>query len=310
MNKNMNTRISRRNSKNLRTTVSGLASTLFLLLGPLCSQAQQIGCGRTINSSIGFAGQTDTYTFTAKAGETVTILALGQSLNAVGDVYSPAETRIGSATNNFTGPLNLTTSGTYTIRVHADNSVATGAYGISLTFLTGRCGTPLIWGLPASNTVASLAEVDSYTFSGNAGETVVISASGSNFSAAAFVSGPTGTIFANWVNGTTTLHLAITGTYTVGIYSFYIGGAGSYSGSLTFTELTPASYRLAAATTNGAVVLTLWGQVGRMTALHYTGELPTNQWVALTNFNLPWSPYRFVDWSSTNSPRRFYRTVQ
>ncbi len=306
----MNTGRSRRISKNLRTTVSGLAFTLNLLLGPHCSQAQQIACGQTINSSIASAGQTNTYTFNANAGETVDVLSLGQSLNAVADVYSPSETRVGSCTNNFTGPLNVPNTGTYIIRVHADNGVSTGAYGISLTFLSGRCGAPLVWGLPVTNTVSLLAQVDSYTFSGNVGETVVISASGTNFTATAFVSGPTGTILANWVNGVTTLNLANTGTYTVGVYSFFIAGTGAYSGSLTFTKLTPASYRLALTVTNGAAALILWGQVGRMTTLQYAMDLPTNQWAALTNFNLPWSPYRFVDWTSPDSPRRFYRTVQ
>ncbi len=96
----------------------------------------------------------------------------------------------------------------------------------------------------------------------------------------------------------------------MGVYSFYIGTTGTYTLSLSFTNLVPASYRLAVGRTNGAAALILWGQVGRMTTLQYAAEVPTNQWAALTNFNLPWSPYRFVDWASTNSPRRFYRTVQ
>ena len=137
------------------------------------------------------------------------------------DVYSPSETRVGSCTNNFTGPLNVPNTGTYIIRVHADNGVSTGAYGISLTFLSGRCGAPLVWGLPVTNTISLLAQVDSYTFSGNAGETVVINASGTNFTAA-FVAGPTGTILANWVNGVTTLNLANTrNLYCGGLFLLY-----------------------------------------------------------------------------------------
>src|SRR5207245_10356392 len=132
------------------------------------------------------------------------------------DVYDPTGSRIGGSTNNFTGPINLASTGTFTIQVHADNSESTGTYGISLSFLTGRCGTQLIWGLPTTNTVTSLAEVDSYTFSGNAGETVAINSAGSNFTAASFVAGPNGAILANWVNGGTSIDLASTGTYTVG----------------------------------------------------------------------------------------------
>jgi len=308
----MKTRVSQRRSIQLRTALLKLAFTFNLLLGPLAGQAQQIACGQTIANSINSPGQTNTYTFVANAGESVTLLALGQSMSAVAELYSPTGSRIGGSTNLFSGPINLTSTGTYTIRVHADNSESTGSYGISLSFLTGRCGTQLIWGLPTTSTVSSLAEVDSYTFSGNAGETVAIYAPGSsNFTTAAFVAGPNGTIIANWVNGGTSIDLASTGTYTVGIYSFYFAGTGTYSLTLSYTKLVPASYRLAIGTTNGAAALTVWGQVGRSTTLQYATNLVAPiQWLTLTNFSLPWSPYRFVDWASANSLQRYYQTVQ
>ena len=308
----MKTRMSRRRPIQLRTALLELAFMLGFLLGPLGGQAQQIACGQTISSALTSPGQTNTYTFFANAGESVTLLALGQSVNAVADVYNPAGSRIGGSTNNFSGPINLSSTGTYTISVHAANSDSTGTYGISLSFLTGRCGTQLIWGLPTTNTVTSLAEVDSYTFSGNAGETVTINCAGSsNFTAAAFVAGPNGTIIANWVNGLTTLDLASSGTYTVGVYSFYFAGTGTYSLTLSYTRLVAASYRLAIGETNGAAALSVWGQIGRSTTLRYaTNLISPVQWFTLTNFNLPWSPYRFVDWASAGSRQRFYQAVQ
>jgi hypothetical protein len=308
----MKTRASRRGSIQLRTTLLQLAFGLQLLVGPAVGQTQQIACGQTITSAINSPGQTNTYTFDANAGERVTLLALGQSMNAVADVYDPTGSQIGGSTNSFTGPINLASTGTYTIRVHADNSESTGTCGLSLSFLTGRCGSPLIWGLPTTNTVTALAEVDSYTFRGNAGETVAIYAPGSgNFTAAAFVAGPDGTIIANWVNGGTSIDLASTGTYTVGVYSFYFEGTGTYSLTMSYTKLVAASYRLAIGATNGAAAVTIWGQVGHTMTLRYATNLVTPvQWFTLTNFSLPWSPYRFVDWASGNSPQRFYQTVQ
>src|SRR5258708_1632548 len=151
----------------------------------------------------------------------------------------------------------------------------------------GGADPPFIGVLPATNSVASLAEVDSYTFSGNVGETVVIGASSTNFIAAAFVSSPTGQILANWASGVTTLTLPNTGNYSVGIYSFYIGGTGPYTASLSFTKLVPASYRLALGRTNGAAALTLWGQVGHATPLQYSADLGPPQWGALITFHLP-----------------------
>src|SRR5882724_5373850 len=278
----MKTRVSRRSSIQLCTTLLKLAFTLNLLLGPLVSQAQNIACGQTITNTINSPGQTNTYTFDANAGEVVEILVLGQPLNAAADVYDPAGGRIGGATNNFTGPISLTSAGTYTIRVHANDSVSTGAYGISLSFLTGRCGAALLSGPPAAEAVTLFAEMDSYTFTGNPGETVVINAAGSNFTAAAFVAGPNGAIIANWVNGAATLDLAGTGTYTVGVYSFYVAGTGTYSLSLFYAKLVPASYRLAVGATNGAAALTVWGQAGRPTTFRYATNLAAPiQWFPL-----------------------------
>src|SRR6266403_80512 len=149
----MKTQASRRGSIQLRTTLLQLVFGLHLLLGPPGGQAQQITCGQTITSGINSPAQTNSYTFVANAGESVTLLALGQSMNAVADVYGPTGSRIGGSTNNFTGPINLTSAGTYTIRVHANDSVSTGAYGISLSFLTGRCGAALLSGPPATEAV-------------------------------------------------------------------------------------------------------------------------------------------------------------
>lgn len=289
----------------------GLALSPGVALLPPCAQGQQIACGQTVTGNLTAAGQTNTYTFSASAGEAVTILALGDSFNVVADIYSPVGSKVGGTTNFFTGPINLTASGTYTIRLYADASEATGAYGISLTFVTGRCGTGLVWGPSISGALSSLAEVDSYTFSGNAGESVTINAQSTDFTATAFVTGPDGTILRNWINGSTSLDLATTGTYTVGIYSFYSGGTGSYSVSFVLTKLVPASFRLAIGGVNGGTALTIWGQVGRATMLRYVSDFSAApQWVTLTNFNLPTSPFRFVDSTSANSRQRFYQTVQ
>jgi hypothetical protein len=308
----MKMRISRTGLIQLRATSLGLVFALNLLPGPLVGQAQQIACGQTFANSINSPGQTNTYSFLADAGESVSLLVLGQSMNAVADVYSPTGSRIGGGTNNFTGPIHLTGAGTYTIRVHADDSVSVGPYGISLSFLTGRCGATLVWGPPTTNAVNLPAQVDSYTFAGNAGENVVLNITAkTEFTTAAFVAGPDGTIIANWVNGMASLDLASTGTYTVGVYSFYSAGTGTYSLSVFYAKLVPASYRLAIGTSNGAAALTIWGHPGQRTTLRYATSLPSSvQWLELTNFSLPWSPYRFVDWASTNSSQRFYQTVQ
>src|SRR5436190_24339363 len=100
----MKTRVSWRGSIQLRTTLLELAFAIHLLVGPLVGQAQQIACGQTITNTINSPCQTNTHTFVANAGESVTLLVLGQPMNAVADVYSPTGSHIGGSTNNFTGP--------------------------------------------------------------------------------------------------------------------------------------------------------------------------------------------------------------
>jgi len=193
----------------------------------------------------------------------VTLLALGQSMNAVADVYSPA----GKPHRRLHKQLHRPNKPGQQPDLHDSSSCRRPRFHRRLrnlvVFLTGRCGAALLSGPPVTNAVTLFAEMDSYTFTGNPGETVAINAVGSNFTAAAFVAGPNGAIIANWVNGVATLDLASTGTYTVGVYSFYVAGTGTYSLSLFYAKLVPASYRLAIGATNSAAALTIWGQAGR-----------------------------------------------
>ena len=51
------------------------------------------------------------------------------------------------------------------------------------------------------------------------------------------------------------------------------------------------------------------GDVGRPYGIEYTESVEGTNWKALTNLFLPSSPYLFLDVTSTNSARRFYRVV-
>ena len=278
------------------------------------SHAQEIACGQTITNRLSIAGQTDTYTFTADAGQAILIGAIATTFNCVADVYDPNGVRIGSCTNGYYfASAILTNSGNYTILVHDRSYSFVGNYGLSLSFTTGQCGTELTWAILATNRITLLGQVDSYTFYGNTGEVAVVNFSGSGITPAWSVFGPTGASYTNgFGNGATApLTLTNTGIYTIVVGSYYYGGTGSYSLGVSFVHLVPASYRLSISATNDATVLRLWGQVGRMTTLQCeTNVAATNGWFALTNLILPWSPYRFVDLDSTNSPQRFYRTEQ
>jgi hypothetical protein len=57
--------------------------------------------------------------------------------------------------------------------------------------------------------------------------------------------------------------------------------------------------------------LDIYGTIGLTYRVDYVNNLQdANNWTALTNLVLPSSPYFWVDLTSTNQPKRFYRCVR
>ena len=77
------------------------------------------------------------------------------------------------------------------------------------------------------------------------------------------------------------------------------------SGIVTNTQAsTPANLTL-----NAFAGVTINGTPGAVYQIQYTTTLNTN-WTTITNLALPYSPYLWVDTSTTVSVQRFYRSVQ
>jgi hypothetical protein len=55
--------------------------------------------------------------------------------------------------------------------------------------------------------------------------------------------------------------------------------------------------------------ITIQGGVGRAYQIQFTNRLSSGQWIPLTNFTLPSSPFLFFDTTATNSSERFYKVV-
>jgi len=237
---------------------TAILSVAMLLAAGVSAGGTTIAPNETLTGTIASAGQMDTYTFSGYAGEAVVVSASGTSsgMRACASVYDPNGTFIdyiynygSEGYNRATLSLPLTSSGTYTIRVHAYlySSSYIGSYSVSLSVVTGRGGTPIAPNETLTGTIASAGQMDTYTFSGYAGEAVVVSASGtsSGMRACASVYDPNGT-FIDYIynygsegyNGSTlSLPLTSSGTYTIRVHayiysSFYIG---SYSVSLSLS---------------------------------------------------------------------------
>ncbi len=102
-------------------------------------------CGSNATGNLG-KGQTDTYKFQATAGDSV-LVAVSSAGGAlvIAELYAPDGKLIGGAPwNGTTGSVKLNATGQYTVLVKsADTTSAAGAYGVSLQFTNGRCGTCL-----------------------------------------------------------------------------------------------------------------------------------------------------------------------
>jgi hypothetical protein len=261
-----------------------------------------------VSGNLSYPGQVVDYAFTGFAGQHVGISIFGELgtalFPAAAQVYDPSGAEVASISDGTIDGI-LGTNGTYTIRVHDIFYSYTGPYGMSLIFFGDACGAPMSWGLPVVNGhIAELGQTDVYTFDGVAGETINLSVSGSGFNAAAFMWDPAAEFhyMASCTNSAVIVTLTNTGTYTVLICADHLFTGGWYSLNLSYDHLVPASYRMAFGTTNGAAVVTIWGMLSNATTIQWrTNLVGANGWQILSNFSSPWSPYRLVDWSSTNS---------
>jgi hypothetical protein len=207
----------------------------------------QIGCGQTVTGTIDFQGETDTYIFSGGAGQAIVISAFGTYstnapyLCAAVDVYDPSGNYIGGMScNDASTNIVLPATGTYTIRVHDGNYEDTGPYGLSLSFVTGQCGTQIDCGQTITNAIEVPGETDTYVFNGTAGQVVVVDAYGTYspnapyLCAAVDVYGPSGSYIGGMnCNGSSSgILLPATGTYTIRVHDGNYQDIGPYGLSL------------------------------------------------------------------------------
>ena len=132
-----------------------------------------------------------------------------------------------------------------------------------------------------------------------AGDTVSFSVSATSPTAMIFQWRFNGTNIAGATNATfsvSNVQATNTGGYDVVVCSTY-GCVTSAVATLAFIGL---DVQVLAA-------VTVQGVVGANTRVDWSTDLHT--WNMLTNFALPYSPFRFADWNSLGQPHRYYRVV-
>ena len=256
-----------------RTPSFPLPALLALALvfsGATSSTAQTVlNCGTVVNGSIDAPLELDTFTFTAEAGDIVTItflqtLAVDAGFSVRGLVYTPGGVLFANLTTLVGGINNLAIAqpGTYTLRVSDSDSTKRGSYAVGLTWLlpaSKRCGsqTPLGCGQVVNASVSAPLELDTFTFTAEAGDIVTITflqtlAVDAGFSVRGLVYTPAGGLFANLttlVGGINNLAITQPGTYTLRVSDSDSTKRGSYAVGLTW--LLPASKRCGSQTPLG-----------------------------------------------------------
>lgn len=205
--------------------------------------------GGIVSGSVA-AGGTSAWTFTGTAGNTVELIttstAAQSGFTAYADVYAPSNTRVAGSWPNNNVILNLTETGTYTVRMRDDNNTESGTFTIGLEGLKPISPSPsqLVKGGIASGTVSARTEKDQWTFTGEVGQRIELittsTATQSGFTAYIDVYAPSGTrVAGSWPNNNVVLNLEESGTYMIQVRDDNYAETGNYT--IGFEGLLPIS---------------------------------------------------------------------
>jgi hypothetical protein len=196
-------------------------------------------------------GDLDQWTFEANAGDTLVVRAGGTNftpwLQLLGPDGSLQAANTSSSLNNRDSEISLvaTNSGTYHLLLSSYYLNATGGYQLSLaqspgglTIAAGDEGGPLTNGWRHTGTIEA-GDLDTWQFSANVGDAVVVRMGGSTFTPGIRVYGPDGVLQAanssssvNNRDGEASFVVTNSGTFTVVVGAYYLNAFGDYILSL------------------------------------------------------------------------------
>ncbi len=222
-------------------TVEGVADDAIVLVTAVPPPSGAIYC-TVATGSISAAAEIDSYTFTANAGDIVSI-ALAQTagfdagIQARATLLAPSTSVVGAWLANSQPEFTLTETGTYTVQVDAEDGLRIGDYSIGLEGVLPACAdaTALTLGDRVTDAIDAPADVDEYTFSASAGDIVSIGLAqitgfDAGIQARAVLFDPNGTEIQNWLaNAQPEYTLPSTGTYLIQVQAENVHRAGTYA---------------------------------------------------------------------------------
>ncbi len=208
---------------------------LFIFIFSINSYSQTpISYGETITGSISVVGEVDTYTFSGTAGDKV-IIRMTESTTGSSEymeprieLYNPSGQLIEDSVNSSQTCLFLVLPSTGTYTIFASDGYPgedDGNYAIFIqrSFDPGLADT-LSYGETVTSNLSAQGDIDTYVFSGTAGDKVIIRMTESTSGSSEYMEpqvelyNPAGELFADSVNSSQThlfLELPETGTFTL-----------------------------------------------------------------------------------------------
>lgn len=194
----------------------------FILTDIRTAQATEIISGATTTGYLDVR-ESKSYTFSAAAGQSA-ILQIGASYSITISVYGPGGALL--ASSPYRVLPDLPDTGEYTVTIKPSGNSTSGSY--SLYFVRGADSVSngsIISGIPSSNSLA-LRQVQSFEFSGTAGQGIILSAASAN-TISLHIYKPDGSLWgshSNRMSGT----LPSTGRYVLAVTNSSLSATGNY----------------------------------------------------------------------------------
>ena len=230
--------------------VIAISLFVFLLMGALCGNIHAQGTLTNGVNQLGtiVANTTNSYTFTASAGDTIELRIGATNFNPVIKLFGPDGTLAGSAGVGNSGfrdavfSVTATNSGTFTVTVSSFFAGGTGGYALRLAHIpaaifvsSGDQGGTLTNGVETPGTI-DVGDLDLWSFTANAGDSIELRMGAVNLNPSIQLYGPDGKLVSSAGNGATGVRDAVlsitatnSGTFTVVVSAFDLNQTGTYN---------------------------------------------------------------------------------
>jgi 2-methylaconitate cis-trans-isomerase PrpF len=273
------------------------STQLVLDISGYFAPSAALSCGALLQSNIAAGAQVDQYTFDGQANRIITLTLANNGgwpyyAAPVATLLAPSGAQVVSFQANGQRQIPLVESGRYVVQVRASDFASTGQYGFGLVCRNpAALETALSCGALSQGGIAAGAQVDQYTFDGQANRIVTLTLANTGgwpYYAApvATLLAPSGTQVESFqANGQRQITLTENGTYVVQVRASDFASTGQYGFGLECRN--PAA--LATALSCGTLPqgnIAAGGQVDQ-----YTFDGQANRIVTLTLANTGGWPY-------------------